>query len=122
MRLSRTGPKPPAAISLHATPRTEVCCTEFKESNKETADSRANKAVFFVFGRCAQENASEGDYNSNLEARRATHARKGFDMARCRRLGPKEMSEVNNESSTANCSFGLQSENKGGREASSCRT
>jgi hypothetical protein len=68
-----------------------VCCTEFKRSNKETAASRANKAVFFVFGRCAQENASEGDYNNALEARRATHARKEFDMARCRRLGPKEM-------------------------------
>jgi hypothetical protein len=47
-RLSRTEPKPPAAISLHAIPRTEARCTEFKRWNKETAASRANKSLFFV--------------------------------------------------------------------------
>jgi hypothetical protein len=125
-RLSRTGPKPPAAISIHAIPSTEVCCTEFKRYNKETRSFSGEQGCLLCLwwvcagkrvGRRLQQHTrgSQGDSRAQGIAQRSTW--RGAE-------GPpqKRWSEVNNESGTTNGSFGFQSKNKGGREASPCRT
>jgi hypothetical protein len=71
-RLSRTGPKPPAATSLHKIARTKVRCTELKLSNKEAASSRMNKAVFFVSRQGCAGIRVGTDYNNGLETCRAS--------------------------------------------------
>ena len=106
-RLSRTEPKPPAAISLHAIPRTEARCTEFKRWNKETAAAGRTSLCSSSLGKHTQESASKADCNNALGPSRAT-SRQGIAQSPMRQapesMSQKRWSEVNNESGAENSS------------------